>query len=129
MCIRDSNSSGYDVGTKDRPLADLAPQEIPYQAVGQACEYLKEFTDHMITLTMTFPFQFVLYDTIVQNNLNSIYVQRDPQYYKDYMLNYGGILIMLANSDIVEYCLTQWRAYNLQQTVYYPELANVRQDI
>ena len=127
--IFNADKDGYDVGTKDRPLADLAPQEIPYQAVGQACEYLKEFTDHMITLTMTFPFQFVLYDTIIQNNLNSIYTQRDPQYYKDYMLNYDGILNMLANSDIVEYCLTHWRAYKLQQTVYYPELANVRQDI
>ena len=123
--IFNANSSGYDVGTKDRPLADLAPQEIPYQAVGQACEYLKEFTDTMLPLTMTFPFQFVLYDTIIQNNLNSIYMQRDPQYYKDYMLNYDGILTMLANSDVCEYCLTQWRAFNLQQTIYYPELANV----
>ena len=123
------DKDGYDIGTKDRPLTDLAPQEIPYQCVGQACEYLKEFTDKMITLTMTFPFQFVLYDTIIQNNLNSIYTQRDPQYYKNYMLNYDGILTMLANSDIIEYCLTHWRAYNLQQTVYYPEIANVRQDI
>ena len=123
------DKDGYGIGTKDRILEELIPQEIPYQCVGQACEYLKEFTDHMIQLTMTFPFQFVLYDTIIQNNLNSIYTQRDPQYYKDYMLNYDGILNMLANSDIVEYCLTHWRAYNLQQTVYYPELANVRQDI
>jgi hypothetical protein len=126
--IFNADKDGYDVGTKDRPLTELAAQAIPYQVVGQACEYLKEFTDKMITLTMTFPFQFVLYDTIIQNNLNSIYTQRDPQYYKNYMLNYDGILTMLANSDIIEYCLTHWRAYNLQQTIYYPELANVRQD-
>ena len=124
-----ADKDGYGVGTKDRPLSELAAQAIPYQVVGQACQYLREFTDHMVTLTMTYPFQFVLYDTIVQNKLNSIYTQRDPQYYKDYMLNHDDILIMLANSDICQYCLTHWRAYNLQQTVYYPELANVRQDI
>ena len=122
------DKDGYGIGTKDRPLTELASQEIPLQAVGQACEYLKTFTDHMIMLTMVYPFQFVLYDTIIQNNLNSIYTRRDPQYYKNYMLNYDGILTMLANSDICEYCLTHWRAYNQQQTVYYPELANVRQD-
>ena len=122
------DKDGYGIGTKDRTLVDLTPQDIPYEAVGQACKYLQEFTDKLIQLTMTFPFQFVLYDTIIQNNLNSIYTQRDPQYYKNYMLNYDGILTMLANSDVCEYCLTQWRAYNLQQTIYYPELANVRQD-
>ena len=122
------DKDGYGVEHKEHKLEDLIPQEIPYQAVGQACEYLKTFTDHMIMLTMVYPFQFVLYDTIIQNNLNSIYTQRDPQYYKNYMLNYDGILTMLANSDICEYCLTHWRAYNQQQTVYYPELANVRQD-
>ena len=123
------DKDGYGVGTKDRVLENLIPQEIPYQCVGQACQYLREFTDHMINLTMVYPFQFVLYDTIIQNKLNSIYTQRDSDYYKNYMLNYDGILTMLANSDICQYCLTHWRAYNLQQTVYYPELANVRQDI
>ena len=122
------DKDGYGVEHKEHKLENLTPQEIPYQCVGQACEYLKEFTDHMIKLTMVYPFQFVLYDTIIQNNLNSIYTQRDPQYYKNYMLNYDDILTMLANSDICEYCLNIWRAYNQQQTVYYPELANVRQD-
>ena len=126
--IFNADKDGYGVQHKDHKLIDLEPQAIPYQCVGQACEYLQEFTDKMITLTMTFPFQFVLYDTIIQNNLNSIYTQRDRQYYKDYFLNYDGILTMLANSDIIEYCLNIWRTYNLQQIVHYPELANVRQD-
>ena len=123
------DKDGYGVEHKEHKLPIEEPQTIPYEAVGQACQYLKEFTDHMIKLTMVYPYQFVLYDTIIQNNLNSIYTKRDPDYYKNYMLNYDGILTMLANSDICDYCLQFWRAFNLQQTIYYPELANVRQDI
>ena len=123
--IFNANSSGYDVGTKDRPLADLAPQEIPYQAVGQACKYLQDFTDTMAILVSLYPYQFILYDTIAPKKLNSIYVKRDPDYYKRTITNYDDHMEMLDRSDIEEHCLNLWRAYNLKQTVFYPELANV----
>lgn len=120
-----ADKDGYGVGTKNQPLTDLSPQEIPYQIVGSACQYIKDFTDTMVPLVATHPYQFILYDTIAQKNLNSIYTKRDPEYYKKAILNYDGILDVLNRSDIEEYCLKIWRAFNLQQTVFYPELANV----
>ena len=78
----------------------------------------------MATLVAMYPFQFVLYDTIAPKKLNSIYVKRDPDYYERTITNYADIMAMLDQSDIEEYCLKIWRAYNLQQTVFYPELAN-----
>ena len=82
----------------------LDPHEIPLQAVGQACKYLQEFTDTMATLVATYPFQFILYDTIAPKKLNSIYVKRDPDYYERTITNYdryyGECLIKVTSKSI-----------------------------
>ena len=116
----------YELRIKAGPdHTELDPHEIPLQAVGQACKYLTDFTDTMATLVALYPYQFILYDTIAPKKLNSVYVKRDPGYYKRTITNYDDIMEMLDRSDVEEYCLDLWRAYNLKQTVFYPELANV----
>jgi hypothetical protein len=78
----------------------------------------------MVPLVAKNSFQFVLYDTIATKNLNTNYTQRGPDYYKKIITNYNQIIEMLDNTDLENYCLKIWRAFNLQQTVFYPELAN-----
>ena len=122
--MHNAHKGGYDVGHVDRPLEEHEPQILVPEVVGAACKYLKEFTDGIVRLAGTYPYQFVLYDTIAKKDLDSNYTQRGPEYYKKAIVNYDYINEILDNSDIEEYCLKIWRAFNLQQTVFYPELAN-----
>ena len=120
--IYNVDKDGYGVATKDRKLPVLEPHEIPPQAMGAACKYIKNFTDD-INMLLDYPYQFVLYDTITPKKLNSIYIKRSIEL-KDQILNYSALETILVQSDIEEYVLTRWRMYNLQQTIFYPELAN-----
>jgi len=115
---------GYDVGHINRPLEEHEPHEIARDLIARACKYLKDFTDTMVPLAAKNSYQFVLYDTIIKKDLGSNYVQRGSEYYKNTITNYNQIIEMLDNTDLENYCLKIWRAFNLQQTVFYPELAN-----
>lgn len=116
--------NGYDVGHVNRPLEVHEPHEIAADHIARACQYLKAFTDDMIPLAAKYSFQFILYDTMVKKELNTNYIIRGSEYYKKTISNYSHITEMLDNTDLESYCLNIWRVFNLQQKVFYPELAN-----